>query len=200
MIESNEPKDGDFVTYVEKLVRLPEGMRLPSGGASPGEVGRGESVWSGILKPAAGGERARRKEREQAARHQTDAQKASKLAELAGSGAQAWGRSVAGMFGDKASTAQPSSGSGAGDGAFGQSTAQASASRAARRAAPLDAEAAARMIAKFVTRLGSFLVFVGIALIAMSFADRPPIEVDPAAGIVLTAVGAVIRRVAGRIA
>ena len=38
MIDSNEPKNGDFVTYVEKLVRLPPGARLPAQGASPGEV------------------------------------------------------------------------------------------------------------------------------------------------------------------
>lgn len=40
MIDSSEPKDGDFVAYVEKLVRLPAGARPPAEGASPGEVTR----------------------------------------------------------------------------------------------------------------------------------------------------------------
>ena len=40
MIDSNEPRNGDFVTYVENLVRLPKGAGLPAEGASPGQVPR----------------------------------------------------------------------------------------------------------------------------------------------------------------
>ena len=193
MIESNEPKDGDFVAYVEKLVRLPEGMRLPASDGSPGEVARRDTLrkWSAVVKPDPG--------REPAARHDTDPQRAHKLAELAAGSAQAWGRSVTDLFGERTGTgtAQRSASDDAAGEVFGQASSRAS--RAARRAAPLDVEQAARALARLVRSVGSLMVIGGLALIAASFADMPLFQADPAVGIVLTAMGAVFRRLAGRV-
>ncbi len=193
MIDSNEPKDGDFVAYVEKLVRLPEGMRLPSGEGSPGEVARRDTVrkWSAVVKPAPG--------HEPAARHETDPQRASKLAELAAGSGQAWGRSVTDLFGERAGATQGPTGDDGASEVFGQSSARARASRASRRVAPLDVEQAARMLARLVRRVGALMVIGGLALIAASFADRPLFQVDPAVGVVLTAMGAVFTRLAGKV-
>jgi hypothetical protein len=195
VIESNEPKDGDFVTYVEKMVRLPEGMRLPSNESSPGEVDRRGSVrkWAGLARPESA--------RQPRTRHETDAQKASKLAELAGGSAQAWGRSVGALLGDKGDAGSPAGGvDHARDDVFAQSPGQDRRSAASRRLRAIDAEEAARIVAKLVARLGSLMVIAGIALLAMSFADRPFFAVDPVAGVGLTAMGAVFRRLAGKVA
>lgn len=40
MIDASEPKDGDFVRYVESMVRLPAGVRLPDQSEGPGSTMR----------------------------------------------------------------------------------------------------------------------------------------------------------------
>ncbi len=190
MIDWNEPKDGDFVTYVENLVKLPEGMRVASNDASPGEVGRGRPMRQRLIdrvKPVS--------EQLQAGASGTDAVTARKLAESAGNGAQAWGRSVESIFGNAERGPQRAD---AGDDAhgFGRSTAGA----AARREATLDTEQVARFLAKWIGRVGNFMILVGIALVAVSFAERPFFNVDPGTGMVATVVGAVLRRLAGKVA
>jgi hypothetical protein len=189
VIDWNEPKDGDFVTYVEKLVKLPAGMRLASNDASPGEVGRGRPVRQRLVdrvRPAS--------EPAQAGASGTEPVTARKLAETAGGGAQAWGRSVDSVFGTAERLSQRAD---AGDGAhaLGRSTARA----AARREATLDTEQVARFLAKWIGRVGNFMILVGIALVAVSFAERPLFDVDPGIGMVATVVGAVLRRIAGKV-
>lgn len=50
MIDSSEPKDGDFVAYVERLVRLPEGARLPAQDPAPGQVSRRKPQDDGMVR------------------------------------------------------------------------------------------------------------------------------------------------------
>jgi hypothetical protein len=189
VIDWNEPKDGDFVTYVEKLVKLPAGMRVASNEGSPGEVGRGRPMRQRLVdrvKPVS--------QQPQAGASGTEAVTARKLAESAGGAAQAWGRSVDSLFGNAEREPQRAD---AGDDAdvLGRSTARA----AARREAALDTEQVARFLAKWIGRVGNFMILVGIALVAVSFAERPFFDVDPGIGMVATVVGAVLRRLAGKV-
>ena len=182
MIDSNEPKNGDYVTYVENLVRLPEGMRIASDERSPGEVGRGGAFRDRLTGVQNG----------QSAPSGTQAMKSSRLAELAGGSAQAWGRSVGSVFGHPARGSED-----AGHDAFGRGR---SSQRAVSKGSPtLDIEQAARTLAKVVGRVGGVMVLAGLALLAMTFADAPLFDVDPGVGIALAVTGAVLRKVAGRV-
>lgn len=78
MIDASEPKDGDFVRYVETMVRLPAGVKLPDQGEGPGStvrMGRRERALQKLRAAA------------------TEAPRAADLARSASRDGQ-WGRAV----------------------------------------------------------------------------------------------------------
>lgn len=159
MIDAREPKNGDFVAYVEQFVRLPQGMVVPPELRSPGQVlGRGGFV-----------ELAKRLERGPAPR----------AIEPAGN---AWGHSPQGRTPARVGSAP----------------------RSPAAAGPPDIEEIARTAARALARLGrrfaSILLLAGLALIALSFADQDFIPIDPVPGVGLVAAGAILRRIASKVA
>jgi len=131
VIDSSEPKDGDFVTYVEKLVRLPAGARLPAEGASPGEVTR-------------------------------DRPNRGRLGQVI-----------------RTSPSRPGGG---------------------RPAAHIEqgAREVVRKVARILGRVATFMLVVGIALIAIAFVDDPPFHVDPMVGVFLAVGGGLVRRLTAK--
>lgn len=187
MIDSSEPKDGDFVAYVERLVRLPEGARLPEQDAAPGQV-------SGARREGEGLVRVVRDALAQPRRGSTpvDAPPAAEVARTAQSDAH-WGRTGASPFDADTSL-------------FGSPTRDtpAAAGRAGRRGTGTDVEKAARdavrALARILGRVATVMLIAGIGLLAIAFADHPPFRVDPMAGAVLAVAGGLIKRLAAKAA
>ena len=172
MIESNEPRDGDFVRYVDELMRRSPGAPLPQA-PGPGEV-----------VPAARGER------ESLLQTLRDV-----LTNRAGAPPRTGTPPPAGSGPDSARLPAP-------ERAQAPATARSPApmqprtvpSSARTRAGGASAESA--MVARVLARIASIASFAGVVLLAMSFADEPPVPIDPIVGIALLAGAAVVRRIA----
>lgn len=168
MIDSGEPRDGDFVRYVDELTRRPPGASLPQA-PGPGEV----------VPPARG-------ERESLLQTLRDV-----LTNRAGTPPSAGS--------DQASAGLP---------APPRTTSRAPASAhppAPLQPRPVPSSARTRagntgpdaaMVGRVLTRLASIAIFAGVVLLAMSFAEDPPVPIDPIVGVALLAGAAIVKRIA----
>ncbi len=162
MIDSNEPKDGDFVRYVDDLVRMPRGAAHPMVGGAPGEVARDN-------KPSLDGPNALIEGLRRILVERT---------RTPGSGD---------------ATASPTPG--AKPAPIAPRTIP-----APQRARSGAANEAAVTISRAIRRIASLAIFAGVVLLAMSFADDPPLAVDPIVGIALLVGAAVLKRISKGIA
>jgi len=199
MIDASEPKNGDFVAYVEQFVRLPQGMVVPPELRSPGQaLGRGGFA-----------ELAKRLE-QGAVRSETRGGPGAADGTNSPPWRPSWiAKSSPESDGDTARVAAPGAIAPAGS-AWGHSTdgrAPARGGAVPRSPAPagppdLDqlARTAARALARLGRRFASILLFAGLALLALSFADQDFIPIDPVPGVGLVAAGAILRRIASKVA
>ena len=180
MIDSREPKDGDFVEYVDKLVRMPRGATHPMAGGAPGEVAR-------ETKPSLDGPNALIEGLRRILIERTRTPGGGDNTRTPSGGDTAWGP------GGRDATASPAPG--AKPAPLAPRTIA-----APQRARAGAANEAAVAISRTMRRIASLAIFAGVVLLAMSFADDPPLEIDPIVGIALLVGAAVLKRIAKGIA
>ncbi|MCL4747500.1 MAG: hypothetical protein KJZ83_19105 [Burkholderiaceae bacterium] len=174
MIDSNEPKDGDFVRYVDDLMRMPRGVAPVMGGRSPGEAARDTKTLLASPKTLIEGLR-------------------KVLVEAQRVQAQRGGTQGAGGADSSAPGAKPAP-------LAPHKMPAPHTMSAPRRARAGTATSAAAGISRAISRVASFAIFAAVVLLAMSFADDPPLEIDPFVGIALLVGAAVLKRVSRGIA
>lgn len=194
MIDSREPKDGDYASYVESLVNAPKAQQLPEapstgwghGGdaAAPGSL---PGVLPGEAPGAVPGRFPRQAARPDAAANRPDAGATRPDASRLDGGAT---RRDAGAGRQHAGATRPDAGG-----------------------SPLDAESlemrlerlrrtlpvASAGLPRLFRRIAGFASFAGIALIVLSFAGNPPFFAHPVPGILLIAAGAFLRGLARKL-
>ncbi len=202
MIDAGEPKDGDFVRYVEELVRMPHGASLPKGYA-PGEVlkstrGQRESLLQTLRDVLTNRDATQQRGRATPGATGFPAPSGAHNADLPPSGMHPGGMLPAGA----SSSGTPHAGTPhAGTPHTGMPHAGTprplpTLSRKRSSSQPGDTAVVARLLG----RLASIAIFVGVVLLAMSFAEDPPVPIDPIVGIAMLAGAAVVKRIAKGIA
>lgn len=197
MIDSREPKDGDYASYVESLVNAPKAQQLPEA-PSTGWGHGGDAAAPGALPGEAPGAVPGRFPR-QAARPDSGATRPDAGATRPDAGAT---RPDANRL-DGGATRRDA----------GAGRQHAGATRPDAGAGPLDAEslemrlerlrrtlpAASAGLPRLFRRIAGFASFAGIALIVLSFAGNPPFFAHPVPGILLIAAGAFLRGLARKL-
>ena len=187
MIDSREPKDGDYARYVESLVNAPKAQQLPEApsngwGHGGGAVapGAGQGVAQDATPGAVPGRFPRQAAGPDAGATRPDASRLDGGATRRDTGA---GRHDAGAT-------RPDAGASPLDGESLEMRLE-----RLRRTLP---EASAGL-PRLMRRIAGFASFAGIALIVLSFAGNPPFFAHPVAGILLIAAGAFLRGLARKL-
>lgn len=179
MIDASEPKDGDYVRYVEALVNAPKAQQLQETsaggwghGAEAPERGRGGTAGAAAGQPT--GQQSTG----------TTAQRFPRQVAYPDAGAT---RPDAGHARPDAGTTRPEPGSAHSPGESLEARLQ----QLQRLQATLAASPGA--LPQLLRRIAGFASFAGIAMILLSFTDDPPFFAHPVPGILLIAVGAFLR-------
>jgi len=182
MIDAREPKNGDFATYVESLVRLPTEQKLHA--------------------PAPGAVQTRRESRASAAAHGSGAPHTAWGRHAADPAAalEKLPEALRRVLGARTGTS-PAAQGGAGPGTQGGAgpTTQGGAGPTTQGGAGLPDEMA-KPFARALSRIAGIAVIAGLSILAMSFGQDPPFFADPVLGIGLIVGGALAHRASGKIA
>lgn len=183
MIDSREPKDGDYASYVESLVNAPQAQQLPDA-PSTGWGHGGNAAFQGDASEALPGAVPGRFPRQAAG---PDAGATRPDAMRLDGGAT---RRDAGEGRHGAGATRPDAGASPHDGDSLEMRLE-----RLRRTLP----AASAGLPRLVRRIAGFASFAGIALIALSFTGNPPFFAHPVPGILLIAAGAFLRGLARKL-
>jgi hypothetical protein len=187
MIDSREPKDGDYASYVESLVSAPKAQQIPETpptgwghGGGAGAPGAAPGALPGDPAGAVPGGFPRQAAGPHAGATRPDAT-----------------RLDGGATRREAGGARPTAGATRPDASAGPLDGESLEMRLERlrRALPV----ASAGLPHLLRRIAGFATFAGIALIALSFSEDPPFFAHPFGGILLITAGAFLRRLARKL-
>lgn len=183
MLDAREPKNGDFATYVENLTRHPP-TQHPMGGEAPKHsAGHHGGPAPGAAAP--GGEKLKSALRAWShGRAKTPDPHPPAQQAAAQAATQPTAQAVAQASRSAPAPANPPAASQRVEGADPMA------------GVPPEAVASARAsLAKLLERASAIATFVGIAMIATSFADDPPFFSDPLVGVALLFFAGIANRI-----